>query len=138
VSALTQLNIDKHNRVPTTDTRLLRRIVRDAAYRGYPAEETIDRWGSVRQGEKRWIFPFQEHADVMFNSALLYELAVLKPLAAPLLLQVEPGTRAYVEAKRLMAFLEWFEPLAPDLVPDNSILREFVGGSILRDFHVAL
>jgi len=138
VSALTQLNIDKHNRVPTTDTRLIRRIVRDAAYRGYSAEQTISRWGSVRQGEKTWIFPFQEHADVMFNSALVYELAVLKPFAKPLLLQVEPGTRAYVEAKRLLAFLDWSEPLAPDLVPDNSILREFVGGSILRDFHVAL
>jgi uridine kinase len=137
VSALTQLNIDKHNRVPTTDTRFIRRIVRDAAYRGYSARQTIDRWGSVRRGEKRWIFPFQEHADVMFNSALVYELAVLKPLAEPLLLQVKPGTRAYVEAKRLLAFLEWFETLAPDLVPDNSILREFVGGSILSDFHVA-
>jgi uridine kinase len=137
VSALTQLNIDKYNRVPTTDTRLIRRIVRDAAYRGYSARQTIDRWGSVRRGEKRWIFPFQEHADVMFNSALVYELAVLKPFAEPLLLQVKPGTRAYVEAKRLLAFLEWFEELAPDLVPDNSILREFVGGSILSDFHVA-
>jgi uridine kinase len=137
-SALTQLNIDKHNRVPTTDTRLLRRIVRDAAYRGYTAQQTIDRWESVRRGEKRWIFPFQEHADVMFNSALVYELAVLKPLAKPLLLQVKPFTRTHVEAKRLMAFLEWFEPLAPTLVPDNSILREFVGGSILRDFHVTV
>ncbi|MGD9047368.1 MAG: nucleoside kinase, partial [Anaerolineae bacterium] len=130
VSALTQLNIDRYNRVPTTDTRLIRRIVRDAAYRGYSARQTIDRWGSVRRGEKRWIFPFQEHADVMFNSALVYELAVLKPFAEPLLLQVKPGTRAYVEAKRLLAFLEWFEALAPDLVPDNSILREFVGGSL--------
>jgi uridine kinase len=138
VSALTQLNIDKHNRVPTTDTRMIRRIVRDARDRGYSAQQTIERWGSVRRGEKRWIFPFQEHADVMFNSALVYELAVLKPLAEPLLLQVKPGTRAHVEAKRLLAFLEWFEPLAPDLVPDNSILREFVGGAILRDFHVGL
>jgi uridine kinase len=138
VSALTQLNIDKYNRVPTTDTRLVRRIVRDAAQRGYTAQQTIDRWESVRQGEKRWIFPFQEHADVMFNSALVYELAVLKQLAEPLLLQVERGRRAFVEAKRLLAFLDWFEPLAPDLVPDNSILREFVGGSILQDFRVAL
>lgn len=138
VSALTQLNIDKHNRVPTTDTRLIRRIVRDAAYRGYPARQTIDRWGSVRRGEKTSIFPYQEHADVMFNSALVYELSVLKPFAEPLLLQVKPGTDAYIEAKRLLAFLEWFEPLAPDLVPDNSILREFIGGSILGDFHVAL
>jgi uridine kinase len=138
VSALTQLNIDKHNRVPTTDTRLIRRIVRDASYRGYTAEETINRWTSVRKGEKQYIFPFQEHADVMFNSALVYELSVLKAFAEPLLLQVKPNTRAYVETKRLMAFLEWFEPLAPDLIPDNSILREFVGGSILRDFHVSL
>jgi uridine kinase len=137
VSALTQLNIDKHNRVPTTDTRLVRRMVRDAAYRGYSAQETVDRWSSVRRGEKRWIFPYQEHADIMFNSALVYELAVLKPLVEPLLLQIKPRTSAYVEAKRLLAMLEWFEPLAPDLVPDNSILREFVGGSILRDFHVA-
>jgi uridine kinase len=138
VSALTQLNIDKHNRVPTTDTRLIRRIVRDAAYRGYTAQQTLDRWGSVRRGEKTWIFPFQEHADVMFNSALVYELAVLKPFAEPLLLQVKPGTRAYVETKRMLAFLEWFEPMTPALVPDNSILREFVGGSILSDFRVAL
>ena len=138
VSALTQLNIDKHDRVPTTDTRLVRRMVRDAAYRGYTAQETVDRWNSVRRGEKRWIFPYQEHADSMFNSALVYELAVLKPLVEPLLLQIKPKTRAYVEAKRLLAMLEWFEPLGPDLVPDNSILREFVGGSILRDFHVAL
>jgi len=136
-SALTQLNIDKHNRVPTTDTRLLRRIVRDAAYRGYSATQTIDRWDSVRRGEKRWIFPFQEHADVMFNSALVYELAVLKPLAEPLLLQVKPGTQTHVEAKRLLAFLEWFEPLGPDLVPDNSILREFIGGSILQNLSLA-
>ena len=138
VSALTQLNIDKHNRVPTTDTRLIRRIVRDAAYRGYSAQQTIERWPSVRRGEKRWIFPFQEHADSMFNSALVYELAVLKPFAEPLLLQVKPGTRAYVEAKRLLAFLEWFQPLETDLVPDNSILLEFVGGSILSDFHTVL
>lgn len=136
VSALTQLNIDKHNRVPTTDTRLIRRLIRDAAYRNYSAQQTIERWGSVRNGEKRWIFPFQEHADAMFNSALVYELAVLKPFAEPLLLQVKAGTPAHVEAKRLLAFLEWFAPLAPDLVPDNSILREFVGGSILRDFHL--
>jgi uridine kinase len=138
VSALTQLNIDKHNRIPTTDTRLIRRVVRDAAQRGYSARQTIERWEAVRNGEKRWIFPFQEHADVMFNSALVYELAVLKPLAEPLLLQVEPRTQPHLEAKRLLTFLEWFEPLLPDLVPDNSILREFVGGSILQDFRVAL
>ncbi len=134
VSALTQLNIDRHNRVPTTDTRLVRRTVRDAIYRGYAAEETLKRWESVRRGEKRHIFPYQENADVMFNSALPYELAVLKPLAEPLLLQVEHTSPRHVEAKRLLTFLQWFEPCGPDLIPDNSILREFVGGSILRDY----
>jgi len=134
ISALTQLNLDRYNRVPTTDTRLLRRIVRDATYRGYTAEETLNRWESVRRGEKRHIFPYQEHADMMFNSALVYELAVLKPLAEPLLLQVEPASPRRVEAKRLLAFLQWFEPCGPDLIPDNSILREFIGKSILRDY----
>jgi len=134
ISALTQLNLDRHNRVPTTDTRLIRRSVRDATYRGYSAEETLHRWESVRRGEKRHIFPYQEHADAMFNSALVYELAVLKPLAEPLLLQVEPTSQHRVEAKRLLAFLEWFVPCTPDLVPDNSILREYIGGSILRDY----
>jgi uridine kinase len=133
-SALTQLNIDRHNRVPTTDTRLLRRIVRDATYRGYSAEDTLNRWGSVRRGEKWHIFPFQENADIMFNSALAYELAVLKPLAKPLLLQVEHTSPRHVEAKRLLTFLQWVEPCGPDLVPDNSLLREFIGGSILRDY----
>lgn len=134
VSALTQLNLDRHNRVSTTDTRLLRRIVRDARERGYNAVDTIKRWESVRRGEKRYIFPYQENADVMFNSALAYELAVLKPLAEPLLRQVPYGTAEFVEAKRLLAFLEWFLPLEGDLVPDNSILREFIGGSILQEF----
>jgi len=115
-SALTQLNLDRHNRISTTDTRLLRRIVRDARERGYSAYQTIQRWESVRRGEKRNIFPYQENADVMFNSALAYELAVLKPLAEPLLRQVPYG------------------PLESDLIPDNSILREFTGGSILRQF----
>jgi uridine kinase len=134
VSALTQLNIDRHNRVPTTDTRLIRRIVRDATYRGYTAEDTLEHWDSVRQGEKQFIFPFQEHADVMFNSALVYELAVLRQLAAPLLLQVKPSSPRRVEVKRLLALLQWFEPCGTDLIPDNSILREFIGGSILRDY----
>jgi uridine kinase len=134
VSALTNLNVDPHNRVPTSDTRLLRRLIRDAAYRGYPAQQTIERWDSVRRGEGRNIFPYQEHADAMFNSALAYELAVIKPFAEPLLRQVEPGTLTYVEAKRLLAFLQWFLPCQPDPIPDNSILREFIGGSILRDF----
>ncbi len=134
VSALTQLNLDRMNRVSTTDTRLLRRIVRDARERGYSARDTISRWESVRRGEKKWIFPYQEHADVMFNSALVYELSVLKPLAEPLLRQVPYGTPEYIEAKRLLAFLEWFLPVDPSLAPENSILREFLGGSILREF----
>lgn len=136
VSALTQLNLDRHNRVSTTDTRLIRRIVRDARERGYTAKQTIANWESVRRGEKRHIFPFQENADVMFNSALAYEMAALKPFAEPLLRQVPFGTPEYIEAKRLLAFLEWFLPLDIDLVPDNSLLREFLGGSILRNFTV--
>ena len=134
VSALTQLNLDRHNRVSTTDTRLIRRIVRDARERGYTAKDTISRWESVRRGEKRYIFPFQENADVMFNSALVFELAGLKPLVEPLLRQVPHGTPEYIEAKRLLAFLEWFLPLDVGLIPENSIAREFLGGSILKDF----
>lgn len=133
-SALTQLNLDSHNRVSTTDTRLIRRIVRDAAQRGYSASDTIARWESVRRGEKRYIFPYQENADVMFNSALVYEGAALAPLAEPLLRQVAYGTREHVEAKRLLAFLDWFVPVDADLIPDNSILREFLGGSNLSGF----
>lgn len=134
VSALTQLNLDRHNRIPTTDTRLLRRIVRDARTRGYDAANTIGRWGSVTRSEALRIFPYQENADAMFNSALAYELAVLKPFVEPLLRQVEPGTGEYVEAKRLLAFLQWFLPCDSQLVPDNSILREFIGDSILADY----
>lgn len=134
VSALTQLNLDRHNRVSTTDTRLIRRIVRDAAQRGYTAAETIHRWESVRRGEKRYIFPFQENADVMFNSALVYEGSALARLAEPLLRQVTYGTPEHVEAKRLLSFLEWFLPIDAELIPDDSILREFVGGSILHDY----
>jgi uridine kinase len=136
VSAITQLNLDRHNRVATTDTRLLRRIIRDARHRGYTARDTIFRWPKVRRGEHKWIFPHQEHADVMFNSALVYELAVIKPIAEPLLLQIEPGKPEHVEAKRLLSFLQWFEPYSDELVPDNSLLREFIGGSILQDYHV--
>lgn len=134
VSALTQLNLDRHNRVSTTDTRLIRRIVRDASQRGYTAQHTIQRWESVRLGERRYIFPYQENADVMFNSALVYELSVLKPIVEPLLRQVPYGTPEYVEAKRLLAFLDWFLPVDVELIPDNSILREFIGNSILRNF----
>ncbi|MFN8453738.1 MAG: nucleoside kinase [Anaerolineae bacterium] len=138
VSALTQLNLDRHNRVATTDTRLLRRIVRDAQTRGYTAKDTISRWPKVRRGEHTWIFPYQENADVMFNSALAYELAVIKSWAEPLLLQIEPGKPEHVEAKRLLSFLQWFEPCPPDMVPDNSLLREFIGGSILKDYRASL
>ena len=134
VSALTHLNLDRHNRVSTSDTRLIRRIVRDAATRGYTAQQTIAAWERVRNGEEKYIFPYQEHADVMFNSALVYELAVLKSFAEPLLLQIPPGTVERVEAERLLAFLDWFHPYPPDTIPSNSILREFIGGSILRDF----
>ncbi|MFC1936596.1 nucleoside kinase [Chloroflexota bacterium] len=134
ISALTQLNLDRHNRVSTTDTRLLRRIVRDAHNRGYTAQETISRWESVRRGEKRYIFPNQENADVMFNSALVYEMAALKPLAEPLLRQVPFGTLEHIEVKRLLALLEWFLPVGTEYIPDNSLLREFIGGSILKDF----
>ncbi len=134
ISALTQLKLDRLNRVATTDTRLIRRIVRDARTRGYSARETIDRWGSVQRGEDRNIFPYQEQADIMFNSALAYESAALKPLAEPLLRQVEPGTPEYVEARRLLTFLEWFYPADPLLIPEDSILREFIGGSVVSDF----
>ncbi len=136
VSCLTQLNLDRYNRISTTDSRLIRRIVRDARERGYPAHVTIQRWESVRRGEKRHIFPYQENADVLFNTALVYELAALKSLAEPLLRQVPFNTPEYIEAKRLLAFLEWFLPLDIDLIPDNSIIREFTGGSILREFRL--
>ncbi|NLF51430.1 MAG: nucleoside kinase [Leptolinea sp.] len=136
VSCLTQLNLDRHNRISTTDSRMLRRIVRDAAERGYTAQQTIQRWESVRRGEKMHIFPWQENADDMFNSALAYELSVLKPLAEPLLRQVPFGVPEYIEAKRLLAFLDWFLPVDPSLIPDNSLLREFIGGSILKNFQL--
>jgi uridine kinase len=137
VSALTQLNVDAHNRVSTTDVRLLRRICRDAVQRGHNATATITRWPSVRRGEKRNIFPYQENADVMFNSALTYELAALRPLVEPLLLQVEPGTRPFIEANRLLSFLRWVQPLTltqTALIPDTSLLREFIGASILQEY----
>ncbi len=134
VSALTQLNLDPHNRVSTTDTRLIRRIVRDAATRGYSAGDTLKRWESVRRGESQHIFPYQEYSDVMFNSALVYELSVLRPLAEPLLRQVQPETPEYVEAKRLLALLAWFRPCDREAVPTNSLLREFAGGSVLERF----
>jgi len=134
VSCLTQLNLDRYNRISTTDTRLLRRIVRDARERGYSAQDTIARWESVQQGEKEYIFPFQENADKLFNSALVYELSALRKYVEPLLRQVPYGTKEYVESKRLLAFLEWFLPIETTLIPDNSILLEFLGGSILKEF----
>jgi uridine kinase len=134
VSALTQLNIDHHNRVPTSDTRLLRRIVRDARDRGHTARDTIRLWDKVRDGENRNIFPYQENADTMFNSALVYEQAALKSVAEPLLRQIRPGCSEYSEAERLLAALDWFLPAPLELVPENSILREFLGGSSLKDF----
>ncbi len=130
VSALTQLCLDDHNRIFTSDTRLLRRIVRDARYRGYTAETTILRWPSVQKGERKWIFPFQEAADVMFNSALLYETSVLKVFAERFLLAVPPKSPAHAEAYRLLRFLEHFVPIFRDGVPQISILREFIGGSV--------
>ncbi len=133
-SALTQLKLDHANRIPTTDTRLIRRIVRDARTRGYSARDTISRWESVIRGEEKHIFPFQENADTMFNSALVYELAALKSSAEPLLRQVEPDTPEYIEARRMLGFLQWFQPCDIDLVPEDSILREFVGGSVVSDF----
>ena len=134
ISCLTQLNLDRHNRISTTDTRMIRRIVRDARDRGYSASQTIARWESVRRGEKNHIFPYQENADVMFNSALAYEISTLKPLVEPLLRQVSFGSKEHIEAKRLLKFLEWFLPTTTEFVPDNSLLREFIGGSILTDF----
>lgn len=136
VSALTQLNLDFYNRISTTDTRMLRRIVRDAQNRGYSAQRTIEMWDSVRRGEREYIYPYQENADEIFNSALVYELAALKPYAEPLLRQIPFGTSEYHEAKRLLAFLDWFLPVDSELIPDNSILREFIGNSILTDFHL--
>jgi len=136
VSALTQLNLDRHNRVSTTDTRLIRRIVRDARERGYSAMDTINRWESVRRGEKQFIFPFQDNADAMFNSALVYEMSALKSFAEPILRQVPQSSQARIEAKRLLAFLEWFLPIDIHMIPDNSILREFMGESNLKDFNL--
>ncbi len=132
ISAVTALNVDEHNRIPTTDNREIRRMVRDARTRGFTAKETISRWSSVRRGEERHIFPFQEEADVMFNSASLYELSVLKTFAEPLLFAIPKDAPEYPEAKRLLKFLEYFLGLSPEDVPRNSLIREFIGGSIFN------
>ncbi len=129
ISALTTLNIDDHNRIPTTDGRLLRRIVRDARTRNMDAKQTIAMWASVRRGEESNIFPYQENVDVMFNSALIYEIAMLKQYAEPLLLQIEVGEPEYEEAQRLLKFLDFFLNASREMIPKNSITREFVGGS---------
>lgn len=128
ISALTQLNIDEHNRIPSTDGRLIRRLVRDARTRGASATKTISMWPSVRRGEERNIFPFQEQADVMFNSSLLYELAVLKQHVEPLLFGVDKESEEYLEAKRLLKFFDYFVGIGSEFVPANSLLREFIGG----------
>jgi uridine kinase len=132
ISALTQLNIDEHNRIPTTDGRLIRRMVRDARTRGASAQKTISMWPSVRRGEEENIFPFQEDADVMFNSALIYELAVLKQYAEPILFGIDRNCEEYVEAKRLLKFLDYFIATPSEVVPQNSILKEFIGGSCFK------
>ena len=132
ISALTQLNIDEHNRIPTTDGRLLRRMIRDARTRGSSAQDTIRMWDSVRRGEERNIFPFQESADVMFNSALLYELAVLKQYAEPLLFGIPQDAPEYAEAKRLLKFLDYFLGVGSENIPHNSMIREFIGGSCFK------
>ncbi len=132
ISALTQLNIDEHNRIPTTDGRLIRRMVRDSRDRSTTAEETIARWMSVRHGEENYIFPYQEEADAMFNSALIYELGVLKQFAEPLLFSVPNTSPQYQEAKRLLKFLDYFLCVSSELIPSNSLIREFIGGSIFK------
>ena len=132
ISALTSLNIDEHNRVPTADGRLIRRMVRDARTRGASAQDTIRMWNSVRRGEEENIFPYQEEADVMFNSALVYELAVLKQYAEPILFGIPADSPEYTEAKRLLKFLDYFLGVSSEDVPKNSILREFIGGSCFR------
>lgn len=129
VSALTQISIDEHTYIPTTDNRLLRRIIRDSKYRGYDAQTTIQRWPSVRRGEEKHIFPFQENADIMFNSALIYELAVIKKYAYPLLKRVKENTPEYAEAVRLLIFNSYFDTIPEEEIPPTSVLREFLGGS---------
>lgn len=129
VSALTSMNIDDHNRIPSTDTRMIRRIVRDSQFRGCSALNTINRWPSVRRGEEKNIFPYQENADVMFNSSLVYELGVLKTFAEPLLMQIGQDNENYSEVKRLIGFLSYFLPVISKDIPNNSIIKEFIGGS---------
>ena len=132
VSVLTTISLDNHNWIPTTDNRLLRRIIRDYRFRGYSAEQTILRWPSVRRGEDKWIFPYQEHADAMFNSAMIYELASLRPYAEPILAEVKENSPAYAEAYRLRRFLRYFTPIPTEQLPGTSLLREFLGGGSFK------
>ena len=132
VSALTTISLDDHNWIPTTDNRLIRRIIRDNNYRGYSARETISRWSSVRAGEDKWIFPYQENADVMFNSALLFELAVLRRFVEPILTLVPRNCEEYAEAYRLLKFIKYFVPIQDKEIPPTSLLREFLGGSSFK------
>ena len=131
-SALTTIQLDTHNYIPTTDNRLLRRIIRDYKYRDYSAESTINRWASVRAGENKWIFPYQENADVMFNTAMLFEIGVIKSQAEPILDKVPENSEAYAEAQRLKKFLRHFKPIPEKEIPPTSLLREFVGGSSFK------
>lgn len=131
-SALTTILLDSHNYIPTTDNRLLRRIIRDYKYRGVSAQETIHRWPSVRAGENKWIFPYQENADAMFNTAMLYELAAIKTQAEPLLELVPENCEEYSEAYRLLKFLKYFKPIPYRQLPPTSLLREFLGGSSFK------
>ncbi len=137
ISALTVLNIDYYNRISTTDTRLIRRIVRDYKFRGYNAIHTLERWPSVNRGEDKNIFTFQEEADVMFNSSLIYELSVLKKYAIPLLQEIEITSPLYSEAKRIISMLSYFKDIPDEAVPSHSLLREFIGGSIFKEWYYA-
>ena len=128
ISALTVLNMDAYNRISTTDTRLIRRIVRDNQFRGYSASDTISTWDNVNRGEEKNIFPFQEEADSIFNTSLIYELGVLKNEAIPLLEKIKNDEPEYAEAQRLLEILRYFEPISKDIVPRNSLLKEFLGG----------
>ena len=132
VSVLTSISLDNHNWIPTTDNRLLRRIIRDYRFRGYSAEDTINRWPSVRRGEDKWIFPYQENADAMFNSAMLYELAALRKFAEPILAQVPESSKANAEAYRLLRFLRYFNYIPTEELPGTSLLREFLGGGSFK------
>ncbi|MDL2310311.1 nucleoside kinase, partial [Parabacteroides sp. OttesenSCG-928-B22] len=132
VSALTSISLDNHNWIPTTDNRLLRRIIRDYRFRGYSAQETISRWPSVRRGEDKWIFPYQENADAMFNSAMLYELAALRKFAEPILREVRECDKENAEAYRLLRFLRYFNYINEADLPGTSLLREFLGGGTFK------